>query len=174
MNRAVFAFTLAGWVGLSAIAVQGRAPAQEVFLREVQAAGQAWQFSGVDLPEGYEAAISAKGMWTTHPREGAVGAGGGEIDPGDKFYVKNGAAHGCLLVRTGDKVLSFSKDDQVVHIETPGPIYFCANDARTQEGARRSRGYINSLPIPGMTNRGVGFTDNRGELLVRIVVKKLD
>jgi hypothetical protein len=107
-------------------------------------------------------------MW-----ERRVGAGGNPTYKGDERYVKSGANEGCLLVRTGDTVLAFSRDDEVIRISTPGKIYFCANDEPTPEGAARSRHYLGALPIPGTRETGgLGFLDNCGTLEVRIVVKK--
>jgi hypothetical protein len=169
MNRVVVTFTVLSmaWLGLS------RPVAGETFLKEVEAAAQAWQFSGVDLPEGYEAIITAKGMWTSSPNFGPVGPGGGEVTK-NPHMVKNGARHGALLVRTGDTVRDFSRDDQTIKINTAGPIYFCSNDARSKEGFSGAKDYIHGIPIRPVSEKGVGFADNTGVLQVRIVVRKVD
>jgi hypothetical protein len=184
VKRTIFAFAVlvAAWVGFTSIGAHGQGAAaggsgtteEDVFLREVPAVVQAWQFSGVDLPPGYAAVISATGKWSYWPAKGTMGPAGNGAKTKDANLVKSGPANGCLLVRTGDTVLAFAKDDQVIRVTTPGPIYFCCNDTRTDEGTRRAAGSVHALPIKGSGDKGMGFTDNTGVLLVRIAVSKAD
>ncbi|QJW92875.1 hypothetical protein [Frigoriglobus tundricola] len=161
--------------GVSAVAEdEAPANAEEVFTKDVQAAGQAWQFSGVELPAGYTAAITASGAWTINETwDKKVGAAGHpEYKAGDA-YVKSGAGEGSLLVRVGDTVLSFSKDDEVIRIQQPGRIYFCANDVATEEGLKRAELFVQGIPIQPLKDaHGSGFQDNDGTLKVRVAVTK--
>src|SRR6185369_9494852 len=94
-------------------------------------------YSGVNLPEGYVARISVSGEWKPNPywkyKIGAGGDANSKIDAG-KFYVKPGVKEGCLLVKSGDTILPFVKDDTVIEIKSPGKIYFCCNDEMTVAG----------------------------------------
>jgi len=155
---------------------EDEAPAnvEEVFVKEVQAVGQAWQYSGVELPAGYTAAITASGTWTINETwDKKVGAAGHPEYKGGDGYVKSGASEGGLLVRVGDTVLSFSKDDEVVRVQQPGRIYFCANDVATTEGLKRAELFVQGIPIqPSKDAHGSGFQDNDGALKVRVAVTK--
>jgi hypothetical protein len=147
---------------------------QEVFIKEVQAEGQAWQYSGVTLPKGYTATITATGTWTINETwDKKVGPGGNpEYDAGDA-YVKSGAHEGCLLVRVGDTVLAFSKDDEVIRVNTPGRIYFCANDVATSEGVAKAELFLEGIPLqPAKDAQGSGYQDNDGIIKVRVAVSK--
>jgi hypothetical protein len=150
------------------------ASAEEVFIKEVQAGGQAWQYSGVKLPAGYTATIAATGTWTINETwDKKVGpAGNTDYKAGDG-YVKSGANEGGLLVRVGDTVLAFSKDDEVIRIQQPGKIYFCANDVATTEGLKRAESFVQGIVIqPQKDAHGSGFQDNDGIIKTRIAVSK--
>ena len=146
------------------------ANAEEVFTKEVQAIGQAWQYSGVELPAGFTAAVSASGTWTINETwDKKVGAAGHPEYKGGDAYVKSGASEGGLLVRVGDTVLTFSKDDEVIKIQQPGRIYFCANDVATNDGLKRAELFVQGIPIqPSKDAHGNGFQDNEGALKVWI------
>jgi hypothetical protein len=147
---------------------------EEVFIKEVQADGQAWQYSGVKLPAGYTATVTATGTWQINETwDKKVGpAGYPEFKAGDT-YVKSGAAEGCLLVRVGDTVQAFSKDDEAIRINTPGKIYFCANDVATAEGLEKAALFLQGIPIQAHKDaQGSGYQDNEGVLKVRVVVSK--
>jgi hypothetical protein len=147
---------------------------EEVFIKEVQAAGQAWQFSGVYLPKGYTATVTAGGTWGVNETwEKKVGPGGHPDYQAGDAYVKSGAHEGCLLVRSGDTVLAFSKDDEVIRINTPGNIYFCANDVATAEGLEKADTFVLGIPIqPAKDAHGSGYQDNDGVIKARVVVGK--
>lgn len=149
-------------------------PFEEVFVKEVQANGQAWQFSGVKLPEGYTATITATGSWGINETwEKKVGAGGNSDFAAADNYVKPGAREGCLLVRTADTFVAFDKDDGKVVIDKPGKIYFVANDLPTEEGLKRAALFVQGVPIQTAKDAGgSGYQDNTGALTVRIVVRK--
>jgi hypothetical protein len=166
---------------VAALAVQVAASADRpspggVTEKEVHAARQAWQYSGVDLPQGSEARISATGGWEINPTwEKKVGAGGNSEYKAADNYVKPGANEGCLLVKVGDTVRAFAKDGEVIRVTTPGKIYFCANDLPTDDGFTKAKEYANAVPIPAAKDAGGdGFLDNSGTLKVRIEVKKAD
>jgi hypothetical protein len=112
-----------------------------------------------------------------------LGAAGKSKTKAGNTYVKPGAQEGCLLVRIGDDILTFTKDDDKIVIKTPGKIYFCSNDEPTEDGATRfkellegknAKDYEGALPIaaPKETSVGVGFLDNIGSLHVRLTVVK--
>jgi hypothetical protein len=145
---------------------------EEVFIKEVQAEGQAWQYSGVKLPKGYTATITATGTWGINETwDKKVGAGGNLEYKASDAYVKSGAAEGCLLVRVGDTILAFSKDDEVIRVSTPGAIYFCANDVPTNEGLAKAELFLEGIPIqPAKDAHGSGFQDNDGVIKVRVAV----
>lgn len=147
---------------------------EEVFVKEVQADGQAWQFSGVELPLDYTATITSAGTWTINETwDKEVGAGGHAEFKAADSYVKSGAPEGCLLVRVGDTVTAFSKDDETVKISAPGRIYFCANDCATAEGTKKAELFLQGIPLrPAEGAGGSGYQDNSGALKVRIVVRK--
>jgi hypothetical protein len=145
---------------------------EEVFIKEVQAEGQAWQYSGVKLPKGYTATISATGSWSINETwDKKVGPGGNpEYKAGDG-YVKGGANEGCLLVRVEDTILAFGKDDEVIRVSVPGKIYFCANDVPTSDGLAKAELFLKGIPIqPGKDSHGSGFLDNDGVIKVRVAV----
>jgi hypothetical protein len=150
------------------------ANSEEVFIKEVQAAGQAWQFSGVKLPRGYTATITVTGAWTINETwDKKVGAGGNSDYQASEMYVKSGAHEGCLLVRVGDTVQAFSKDDEVIRITSPGTIYFCANDVATTEGVAKAETFLDGITIqPAKDAQGSGYQDNDGVLKVRVAVSK--
>ena len=153
---------------------EAAAKVEEVFVKEVQADGQAWQYSGVKLPAGHTAAITATGTWTINETwDKKVGpAGHSEYKAADS-YVKSGANEGALLVRVGDTVLTFAKDDEVLRISQAGKIYFCANDVATTEGVKKAELFLQGIPIqPAKDAQGSGFQDNDGILKVRIAVSK--
>jgi len=145
---------------------------EEVFIKEVQAEGQAWQYSGVKLPKGYTATITATGTWGINETwDKKVGAGGNLEYKASDAYVKSGAAEGCLLVRVGDTILAFSKDDEVIRVSTPGAIYFCANDVPTNEGLAKAELFLEGIPIqPAKDAHGSGYQDNDGVIKVRVAV----
>jgi len=145
---------------------------EEVFIKEVQAEGQAWQYSGVKLPKGYTATITATGTWGINETwDKKVGPGGNPDYKAADTYVKSGASEGCLLVRVGDTILAFSKDDEVIRINTPGAIYFCANDVATNEGLAKAELFLEGIPIqPAKDAQGSGFQDNDGIIKVRVAV----
>jgi hypothetical protein len=147
---------------------------EEVFRKEVQAAGQAWQYSGVDLPTGYSATITATGTWQINETwEKKVGPGGNSDFRAGDTYVKSGANEGCLLVRVGDAVRAFSEDDEVIRVTGPGKIYFCANDIATTEGLAKAELFVHGIPIqPAQGASGSGFQDNDGIIKVRVAVTK--
>src|SRR5262249_20224267 len=131
--------------------------------------------SGIDLAKGQVATITASGTWVTNPmmKGPNVGAGGHVYNKAGKTYVKPGAGEGCLLVRTGDTVLAFTRNNDAVRITTPGKIYFCTNDEPTEAGFARAREYTNGMPIPAAKDTiGVGFGDNSGALKVKVEVKR--
>lgn len=148
--------------------------AEEVFVKEVQAEGQAWQYSGVKLPKGYTATITATGTWGINATwDKKVGAAGNTDYQASDAYVKSGAHEGCLLVRVGDTIQAFSKDDEVIRINTPGKIYFCANDVATNEGLARAELFVQGIPIqPAKDAHGSGYQDNDGVIKVRVAVGK--
>jgi len=161
-----------GTVG--AFAEDLKTTAEEVFMKEIQADGQAWQYSGVTLSKGFTATITASGTWTINETwDKKVGAGGNpEYDASDA-YVKPGAHEGSLLIRVGDTILAFSKDDETIHISTPGKIYFCANDVATSDGLNKAETFLGGIPIqPGKDAHGSGFQDNDGIIKVRVGVSK--
>ena len=162
------------WTGPALTGAPPQATPEEIFTREVQAVGQAWQFSGIDLPAGYAATLTASGNWKINPLwNKKVRAGGNQEFRGVEGYVKQGANQGCLLIRAGDTIMAFSKDDEVVRITTPGKIYFCTNDLPNENGVSPANDYIAAIPIPAAKDAiGAGFLDNRGKLRVRIAVKK--
>jgi hypothetical protein len=170
---AVFGVVVLGAVGAPA-GDEPPANWEEVFVKEIQADGQAWQYSGVKLPAGYTATITTTGTWQINETwDKKVGAGGNSTYKAGDAYVKSGANEGCLLVRTGDKVQAFSKDDEVVRITTPGKIYFCANDIATDDGLAKAELFVQGIPIqPGKDAHGNGYKDNDGALKVRLVVTK--
>jgi hypothetical protein len=145
---------------------------EEVFIKEVQADGQAWQYSGVKLPKGYTATITATGTWGINETwDKKVGPGGNPEYKASDAYVKSGAAEGCLLVRVGDTILAFSKDDEVIRVNTPGAIYFCANDVPTNEGLARAEVFLEGIAIqPAKDAHGSGFQDNDGVIKARVAV----
>ncbi|HEV3436410.1 MAG TPA: hypothetical protein VG122_03560 [Gemmata sp.] len=145
---------------------------EEVFIKEVQAEGQAWQYSGVKLPKGYTATISATGTWGINETwDKKVGPGGNPEYKASDAYVKSGATEGCLLVRVGDTILAFSKDDEVIRVSTPGAIYFCANDVPTSEGLAKAELFLEGIPIqPAKDAHGSGYQDNDGVIKVRVAV----
>jgi hypothetical protein len=147
---------------------------EEVFIKEVQAEGQAWQYSGVNLPKGYTATITATGTWGVNETwDKKVGPGGNPVYEASEAYVKNGAHEGCLLVRVGDTILAFSKDDEVIRVNTPGKIYFCTNDVATSEGLARAESFLEGIPIqPAKDAHGSGYQDNDGVIKVRVAVGK--
>lgn len=164
---------VAGLVG--ALAEDTKAPTfEEVFVKEVQADGQAWQYSGVKLPKGYTATITATGTWTINETwDKKVGPGGNSDYQASDAYLKSGAHEGCLLVRVGDTILAFSKDDEVIHVNIPGKIYFCANDVATNEGLAKAELFLQGIPIqPAKDAHGNGFQDNEGTIKVKVVVGK--
>jgi hypothetical protein len=140
----------------------------------VRADQQAWQYSGVDLPRGYLATLRATGQWTAVPGYGPVGPGGHpELSKALEFYVLPGANRGCLLVRSGDILLAFSRDEEAVEIITPGKIYFCCNDERTPQGAQKTQPGKEDIAIPKASFRfGEGFADNNGTIKVTLTVEK--
>jgi hypothetical protein len=150
------------------------ANSEEVFIKEVQASGQAWQYSGVKLPAGYTATITATGTWTINETwDKKVGAAGNSDYKAGDAYVKSGANEGCLLVRVGDTVQAFSKDDEVIRINAPGKIYFCANDLPTTEGLKKAELFLEGIPIqPSKDAQGFGYQDNDGVIKVRVAVSK--
>jgi hypothetical protein len=147
---------------------------EEVFIKEVQADGQAWQYSGVKLPAGYTATITAAGTWQINETwDKKVGAGGNSTYKAADSYVKVGANEGCLLVRIDDTVHAFSKDDETIRITGPGKIYFCANDLPTTEGLEKAALFVDGIPIQAAKDaQGSGYQDNEGVLKVRIAVSK--
>jgi hypothetical protein len=147
---------------------------EEVFIKEVQASGQAWQYSGAELPAGYTATITATGTWQINETwDKKVGPAGNSDFPAGDAYVKSGANEGCLLVRIDDTVQAFSKDDEVIRISAPGKIYFCANDVATTEGLTKAALFVQGIPIqPSKDAHGNGYQDNEGVLKVRIAVSK--
>jgi hypothetical protein len=178
MNR--FLLSLSAVLGAVVLGAFG-APAadeppvwEEVFIKEIQASGQAWQYSGVKLPAGYTATITATGTWQINETwDKKVGASGNSDYKAGDAYVKSGANEGCLLVRVGDKVQAFSKDDEVVRITAPGKIFFCANDIATNDGLAKAELFVQGIPIqPGKDAHGNGFQDNDGVIKVRVVVTK--
>jgi hypothetical protein len=178
VNRVLLALaaTLGSVVGSVGVLAEEKAPDkfEEVFVKEVQADGQAWQFSGVELPPGYTAAITATGTWTINETwDKEVGPGGHAEFKASDSYVKSGAAEGCLLVRVGDTVTAFSKDDETVKITAPGRIHLCANDCATAEGTKKAELFLQGIPLqPAKDAGGSGYQDNSGALKVRLVVRK--
>jgi hypothetical protein len=162
-----------GFVGARA-ADEKPAPWEEVVVKEVQAAGQAWQYSGITLPTGYTASITATGTWGINETwDRKVGPAGHPDHKAGDSYVKSGASEGCLLVRVGDTVQAFSKDDEAIKITTPGMIYFCANDVATTEGLEKAALFVQGIPIqPAKDAQGSGYQDNEGILKVRVAVSK--
>ena len=154
--------------------------------KEIHAEAQAWQYSGVDLAKDHVATITAKGEWKINPLwKQAFGAGGKPKSPAGLSYLKSGANHGCLLLRTGDEIVAFSKDDDTLVIKTPGKIYFCANEEPNEDGVarfkeqmegKRAKDYAGALaiPAPKEASTGCGFLDNTGSLRVRLVVTKVE
>jgi len=154
--------------------------------KEIHSEAQAWQYSGVDLPKDQVATITAKGEWKTNPRwKQAFGAGGNPAKKAGSTYLKPEATEGCLLIRTGDDILAFSKDDDTLVIKTPGKIYFCVNDEPTEDGVTRFKDLIEgknakdyvgavAIPAPKDASKGSGFLDNIGSLRVHVVVKKAE
>jgi hypothetical protein len=174
------------WTGPARSVVPDRPNAGAVFEKDIHAEAQAWQFSGVDLPKGAIASLSAKGSWKTNPLwRQSFGAGGNPKTKAGTFYLRAGAKEGCLLVRIGNTVLPFFKDEDVVVVDTPGKIYCCANDEPTEDGTARfkdllegkhAKGYRDALPIQALKrgNGGSGFLDNVGIITVRVAVKKAE
>jgi hypothetical protein len=170
---AILGAVVLGCVGAQA---EDETPAnwEEVFTKEVQASGQAWQYSGVKLPAGYTATITATGTWQINETwDKKVGPAGNSDFKAGETYVKSGVNEGCLLVRVGDAVQAFSKDDEVIRISTPGKIYFCANDAATDEGLAKAELFVQGIPIqPAKGAAGNGYQDNDGVIKVRVAVSK--
>jgi hypothetical protein len=175
---------------LVAIPVQSIVPdrddVERVTEKEILAEAQAWQYSGVDLGQGFVATITASGEWKINPQwKRKVGPSGNPKAKAGKFYLKFGAAEGCLLVRNGDTVLAFSRDADTIVINKPGKIYFCANDEPTADGvtrfkdlleSKKGKHFLDALPIPALKEEsgGSGFLDNSGSIKVRVAVKKND
>ncbi|VTR97995.1 Uncharacterized protein OS=Pseudomonas putida S12 GN=RPPX_03510 PE=4 SV=1 [Gemmata massiliana] len=177
MNQFLLSFVaILGAVVLGTVraGAETEAPAnsEEVFIKEVQASGQAWQYSGVKLPAGYTAAITATGTWTINETwDKKVGAGGNSDFKAEGTYLKSGANEGSLLVRVGDTVTAFSKDDDVLRVDGPGKIYFCANDTATPEGVKRAELFVQGIPIqPAKDALGSGYQDNDGVIKARVAV----
>jgi hypothetical protein len=166
----ILAFTVAGVVG----ADDAPANSEEVFVKEVQADGQAWQYSGVKLPKGYTATITATGTWGINATwDKKVGPAGHSQHTAGDAYLKSGAGEGCLLVRVGDTVTAFSKDDEVIRITTPGKIYFTANDVATEDGLAKAETFVQGIPIqPAKDAHGSGYQDNDGVIKVRVAITK--
>lgn len=175
MNRFVLAVAASAGVFVGALrALDDEAPFEEVYVKEVQAHGQAWQFAGVRLPEGYTATVTATGTWGINATwEKKVGAGGNPEYTAAEGYVKPGAHEGCLLVRVGDAVTAFDTDDQKVRLDAPGRVYLCANDVPTEAGLKRAALFVRGIPVPAAKSAGGdGFQDNTGALTVKVVVRK--
>jgi hypothetical protein len=161
-----------------------RGGGKEVVEKEVYAEAQAWQYSGIDLPQGFSAAITSSGEWKINPQwKKNVGAAGNPKIKAGRFYLKPGANEGCLLVRSGDAILHFSRDAEEILVTTPGKIYFCANDEPTQDGFARlkdllegknAKRYADAIPVKAAENEsgGSGFLDNTGAIKIRLEVKR--
>ncbi len=170
-------------VARASVGESDQAASVAVVEKIIHAEAQAWQYAGVDLRRGQVAVITVSGEWETNPDwHHKVGAGGNGHTKAAGTYVCPGAHEGCMLVRTGDKVLSFSTDAEAVTVNTAGKIYFCANDEPTERGAarfkeeERERGeqdYVGAVAIPASKRRtlGNGFVDNSGGIWVRVAVR---
>ncbi len=170
----------------SVVPDRGPADAERVMEKEILAEAQAWQYGGVDLGKGFVATITASGEWKINPLwKRKVGPGGNPQAQAGKFYLKLGAAEGCLLVRSGETVMAFSRDADTIVINTPGKIYFCANDEPTDEGvtrfkdlleSKKGKSFLDAIPIPALKDAsgGSGFLDNTGFIKVRVATKKVD
>ena len=157
---------------------------KEIVEKEIYAEAQAWQFSGIDLPKGSTATITATGKWNVNPQwKKKVGPAGNAKVKAGMFYLEPGAHEGCLLLRSGDTVRAFSDDAQTIVIDTPGKIYFCANDEPTQDGLARfkdlvggknGKRFADAIPIDAkeQASGGSGFLDNTGAIKIRIQIEK--
>ncbi len=122
------------------------------YVATIEARNASWQvIKGVQIQSGQTAIITASGTWgVIDPRNrGYCGPSGDGVN-GTGDIVEPGAPEGALLVHLADGEVYAFPPSNVLTVGIPGQLAFIANDYQ---------------------NTGAGFTDNKGYLIVNILIQ---